>query len=142
LGRAKSRHARRRDRGPIDAIVLFDGKDLSKWQGGHWKLPDGVATVGGGDIRTKDSFGDYQLHVEWAEPEKVTGSSQGRGNSGVFLADRYEIQVLDSYNNATIGTRLRLDLQAIPPLVNACESRASGQTYDNHLPKPRVRIGR
>ncbi len=87
---------------PSDAIVLFDGKDLSKWNNGDkWKVKDGYAVVQKADITTKDSFGDYQLHVEFATPEKVSGSGQGRGNSGVFLANRYEVQVLDSYDNKT-----------------------------------------
>src|SRR6476469_7045901 len=80
---------------PSDATVLFDGKDLSKWNNGEkWEVKDGYAVVKGGDILTKDSFGDYQLHVEWATPEVVKGNGQGRGNSGVFLANRYEVQVL------------------------------------------------
>ena len=84
-------------------FFLFDGKDLSRWAGaGAWEVKDGAATVGKGDITTKDSFGpDYQLHVEFATPEKVSGSGQGRGNSGVFLANRYEVQVLDSFGNRT-----------------------------------------
>ena len=82
---------------PSDAIVLFDGKDLSKWQGGEkWTVKDGCATAAGGGIRTKQAFGDCQLHVEWAAPEKVEGRGQGRGNSGVYLMDRYEVQILDS----------------------------------------------
>ncbi len=123
---------------PSDAIVLFDGKDLSQWQGGHWKVQDGVAIVGGGDIRTKDSFGDYQLHVEWAEPEKVVGSSQGRGNSGIFLADRYEVQVLDSYDNATYWDGACGSIyKQYPPLVNACRKPGEWQTYDIIFQNPR-----
>ena len=92
---------------PSDAIVLFDGKDLSHWKnesGGDakWIVRDGYAEVNGtGSILTKEQFGDVQLHVEWATPSKVEGDSQGRGNSGVYLQGRYEIQVLDSYQNKT-----------------------------------------
>src|SRR3954451_10323489 len=92
---------------PSDAIILFNGKDLSQWRnekGGEagWKIEDGVATVNGtGSIITKQEFGDVQLHVEWASPSVVKGDSQGRGNSGVYLQGRYEIQILDSYNNKT-----------------------------------------
>ncbi|MEX0614253.1 MAG: DUF1080 domain-containing protein, partial [Pirellulales bacterium] len=87
---------------PSDAVVLFNGKDLSAWHGGgQWKIEDGVAIVQGGDVTTRESFGDCQLHIEWSAPVPPTGSSQGRGNSGVFLMDRYELQVLDSYDNET-----------------------------------------
>jgi hypothetical protein len=135
---------------PSDAIVLFDGKDLSKWvdagSGGKpkWKVSGGVATDEGGDIRTKDSFGDYQLHVEWAEPEKVTGgdgrplTSQGRGNSGVFLADRYEIQVLDNYKNATYWDgACGAIYKQWPPMVNACRKPGEWQTFDIIFESPR-----
>ena len=81
---------------PSDAIVLFDGKDLSKWEGGEeWAVQHGYCEVRKRDIRTKDRFGDYQLHLEFATPAEVKGNGQGRGNSGVYLADRYELQVLD-----------------------------------------------
>ncbi len=114
---------------PDDAVVLFDGKDLSHWTGGHWIVKDGVATVHGGDMRTKDSFGDYQLHVEWAEPEKVSGSGQGRGNSGIFLADRYELQVLDSYHNPTyFDGQCGAIYKQKPPLVNASRKPGEWQT--------------
>jgi len=129
---------------PSDAIVLFDGKDLSKWssmEGGlaRWIVRDGYMQVNGtGNIRTKAEFGAVQLHVEWATPEKVEGDGQGRGNSGVYLQGRYEIQVLDSYNNKTYP-----DGQAgafygnFPPLVNASKKPGEWQTYDIifHPPK-------
>src|SRR5262249_3046701 len=93
---------------PSDGIGVFDGKDMSSWNGAdEWPVKDGVVTVNPkpaskkADITTKQSFGDCQLHVEWAEPDVVKGSGQGRGNSGVFLMSRYEVQVLDSYNNKT-----------------------------------------
>ena len=75
---------------PSDAIVLFDGKDLSQWDGGEkWIVKDGAATSNGGGIRTKQAFGDCQLHVEWAAPAEVKGNGQGRGNSGVYLMGKY-----------------------------------------------------
>ena len=125
---------------PSDAVVLFDGKDLSKWKGGEaWEVKDGYATVRKTNITTKDSFGpDYQLHVEFATPEKVTGKGQGRGNSGVFLADRYEVQILDSFNNTTYfdGQCAAIYKQS-PPMVNACKKPGEWQTYDVIFESPR-----
>src|SRR5689334_4843022 len=87
---------------PSDAVVLFDGNDLAAWDGNpNWKIQNGVMVSGQGDIRTKESFGDCQLHIEWTAPTPASGSGQGRGNSGVFLMDTYELQVLDSYDNKT-----------------------------------------
>ena len=124
--------------GPSDAIVLFDGKDMSPMgKGDQWIVRDGwspPATT----IRTKQAFGDCQLHVEWAEPDKVVGSGQGRGNSGVFLMGSYEIQVLDSYQNETYyDGQCGVDLQAHPPLVNACRKPGQWQTYDIVFHAPR-----
>ncbi len=124
---------------PSDATVLFDGKDLSKWNNGEkWEVKDGYAIVKGGDILTKDSFGDYQLHIEFATPEVVKGSGQGRGNSGVFLANRYEVQVLDSHDNKTYfdGQCGSLYKQT-PPMVNACRKPGEWQTYDIIFTAPR-----
>src|SRR6266404_135290 len=112
---------------PSDAIVLFDGRDLSQWKddnGGaaKWEIRDGVATVNGtGSISTKQEFADCQLHIEWASPEEIKGEGQGRGNSGIFLSGRYELQVLDSYNNKTYyhGQAGAVYKQSAP-LVNAC----------------------
>lgn len=121
---------------PSDAIVLFDGKDLSKWQamnGGQapWKLVDGAMEVSGGSIRTKEEFGDVQLHVEWATPRDVQGEGQQRGNSGVYLQGRYEIQVLDSYQNKTYPTgQAGAFYNNFPPLVNASLPPGQWQTYD------------
>src|SRR5262245_52807900 len=92
---------------PSDAIILFDGKDLSNFRGQRgpepkWKLQNGVMeTTPQGGIFSKEEFGDCQLHIEWATPSVVKGDGQGRGNSGVYLMGRYEIQVLDSYQNKT-----------------------------------------
>lgn len=117
---------------PSDALVLFDGKDLAHWEGGEkWLIQDGVATVRGGGITSKQSFGDCQLHVEWAAPEEVKGSGQGRGNSGVYLMGRYEVQILDSYQNETYydGQCASIYKQR-PPLVNVCRKPGEWQTYD------------
>ena len=130
---------------PSDAIVLFDGKDLSQWKaqsGGEpkWKLlGDGAMEVtGSGSIMTKEEFGDCQLHVEWATPSEVKGDGQGRGNSGVYLQGRYEIQVLDSFNNKTYpnGQAGAFYLNSAP-LVNASRKPGEWQTYDIifHAPK-------
>lgn len=128
---------------PADAIVLFDGKDLSGWKGGRgdakWKVENGCMEVNGtGDIETKVEFGDCQLHLEWAAPAKVESSSQGRGNSGVFLMGRYELQVLDSYDNVTYadGQAAAIYGQA-PPMVNACRKPGEWQTYDIVFEAPR-----
>jgi hypothetical protein len=117
---------------PSDAIVLFDGKSMSAWEGGgNWIVQDGCATAHKQSIRSKQSFGDCQLHVEWATPAVVTGHSQGRGNSGVFMMGKFEIQVLDSYNNDTYpdGQAAGVYKQR-PPLVNVCRKPGEWQTYD------------
>ncbi|MGC9319511.1 MAG: 3-keto-disaccharide hydrolase [Armatimonadota bacterium] len=123
---------------PSDAVVLFDGTDLSNWEsreGGpaEWEVEDGYMQVvpGTGYIRTKEQFGDCQLHVEWAAPSEVKGEGQGRGNSGVFLMGRYEVQVLDCYDNPTYpdGTTGALYGQ-YPPLANACRRPGEWQVYD------------
>ena len=123
---------------PSDAIVLFDGKDLSKWVGEEgkepeWIVEDGAMTVvkGTGAIRTKQGFGSVQLHIEWRAPSVVEGEGQGRGNSGIFLQDRYEVQVLDSYNNRTYsnGQAGSIYKQHIP-LANANRPPGEWQTYD------------
>ena len=91
---------------PSDATILFDGKDLSKWEAADkWEIRDGYAIPHGHDIKTKDAFGDCQLHIEWATPSVVSGSGQGRGNSGVYLMEKYEVQILDSYENRNLFRR-------------------------------------
>lgn len=124
---------------PSDARVLFDGKDLSQWQGGDkWLIENGCATPQGGGITTKDGFGDCQLHLEWASPAEVKGSGQGRGNSGVYLMGRYEIQILDSYDNKTYFDGQCGSLyKTKPPLVNACRKPGEWQTYDILFTAPR-----
>jgi hypothetical protein len=124
---------------PSDAVVLFDGKDLSKWvNGDKWLVKDGYAVVQKAEITTKDSFGDYQLHLEFATPEVVKGSGQGRGNSGVFLSNRYEVQVLDSFNNKTYFDGMCAALyKQMPPMVNASRGPGQWQTYDIFYTAPR-----
>ena len=129
---------------PSDAIVLFDGKDLSAWtseKGGEptWKVENGYAEVQESGIMTKEQFGDIQLHVEWASPAEVKGEGQGRGNSGVYFQGRYEIQVLDSYNNKTYFNGQAASFYGHnAPLVNACRKPGEWQRYDIifHAPKP------
>jgi len=93
---------------PSDAIILFDGKDLNEWTNGEggvagWTVENGFMTVKPktGVIKTKQKFGDFQLHIEWRAPSEIVGEGQGRGNSGIFLMERYELQVLDSYVSKT-----------------------------------------
>jgi hypothetical protein len=116
---------------PSDAIVLFDGKDLAQWDNSQWIVKDGCAIAHGADMKTKRGFGDCQLHVEWAVPEKIEGESQGRGNSGVFLMGSYEVQILDSYKNATyFDGQAGAIYKQHPPLVNVCRKPGEWQTYD------------
>jgi hypothetical protein len=128
---------------PSDAIVLFDGHDLSKWSSANgeakWKVEGGAATVNGtGNIRTKEEFSDVQLHIEWATPSEVKGESQGRGNSGVYLEGRYEIQVLDSYNNKTyFNGQAGAFYGNFAPLVNASRKPGEWQSYDIVFHPPR-----
>jgi hypothetical protein len=123
---------------PSDAMVLFDGRDLSKWVSEHggearWKIENGYVEVvpGAGDIYTREHFGDCQLHLEWAAPSAVRGEGQRRGNSGVLLMGVYELQVLDGYGNLTYadGTAAAIYGQ-YPPLVNACRKPGEWQCYD------------
>lgn len=124
---------------PSDAIILFDGKGLAKWQGvdgapAKWQVEKNVMTVAPqtGDIKTKESFCDIQLHIEWRSPVKIAGlDGQGRGNSGVFLQERYEVQILDSYQNQTYpnGQAASVYKQSIP-MVNATRAPGVWQTYD------------
>lgn len=131
---------------PSDAVVLFDGSNLDAWQSAEdgsdaqWIVSDGVLTVkpGAGAIRTDEGFGDVQLHLEWRSPEVVKGEGQGRGNSGVFLMEKYEVQVLDSYRNKTYtnGQAGSVYKQS-PPLVNATNPPGVWNTYDIIFKRPR-----
>jgi hypothetical protein len=130
---------------PSDAIVLFDGKNFSKWKGMstpevQWTLENGAMVVkpGAGGIETLQAFGDCQLHIEFRTPAKVEGESQGRGNSGIFLMGRYELQVLDNYNNKTyVNGQAGSIYKQLPPLVNVCRPPGEWQTYDVVFTAPR-----
>ncbi len=138
---------------PSDAIILFDGKSLADWvdagdstKPAEWNVAKGILTVNKakGNIRTKRSFMDYQLHIEWKEPKTLTGTGQARGNSGLFLAstgpgdDGYEFQILDSYNNTTyVNGQAAAIYKQTPPLVNACKPVDKWQTYDIVWTAPR-----
>ena len=138
---------------PSDAVILFDGRNLDEWvsvkdpkNAAEWPIADGAITVNKskGNIQTKRTFTDYQLHIEWKIPANITGSGQARGNSGVFLAstgpgdDGYEMQVLDCYNNTTYvnGQTASIYKQSIP-LANACKKPGEWQTYDIIWTAPR-----
>ena len=134
---------------PGDAVVLFDGKDLAKWKSGKdeakWKVESGYFEVvsGTGTLTTKDEFGpDVQLHIEFATPPPK-GNGQGRGNSGVFFYGRYELQILDSYENPTYpdGQATAIYGQT-PPLVNASLPPGQWQTYDIVFNAPRWKDGK
>lgn len=127
---------------PSDAIVLFDGTDLSRWRTGDgkasgWVVADGAMQVppaktpGGGDIWTKDEFGDCQLHIEWATQNPPRGKSQERGNSGIFMFGKYELQVLDNFQNPTYADGQAGSVYGeAPPQVNASRPPGEWQSYD------------
>ncbi len=138
---------------PSDAIILFDGKNLAQWVSAKdstaeakWIVGDNAMTVNksAGDIQTKRSFTDFQLHIEYRIPANITGSGQARGNSGIFLAalpfgaGGYELQVLDNYNNSTyVNGQAGSMYKQTPPLVNACRKPGEWQTYDVAWTAPR-----
>ncbi len=131
---------------PSDAIVLFDGTDLSKWvmkKGGgpaKWKVENGYMEVvkKTGSVLTKQSFGSCQLHVEWFLSQKIKGRGQGRGNSGVFMMGKYEIQIMDSFNNKTYPDGQAASIYGqYPPLVNASRAPDRWQSYDIIWHRPR-----
>lgn len=130
---------------PSDAVVLFDGTDLSAWQNSEGG-PAGWAVEGGymevkkdsGSIQTKKGFGDCRLHVEWMAPFPAEGASQDRGNSGVFLMQKYEIQILDNYDNTTYADGMAAAVYGqYPPLVNACRPPGEWQIFDIIFRRPR-----
>src|SRR5687767_13769069 len=130
---------------PSDAIVLFNGKDLSEWQHDDgsavkWRVAGGALTVvkSAGNLRTKRAFGDCQLHIEWRSPVKIEGEGQNRGNSGVFLQGRYVVQILDSYNNRTYSNGQAASIYKDHiPLVNASRKPGEWQSYDIVFRAPR-----
>ncbi|MGA2774131.1 MAG: DUF1080 domain-containing protein [Bryobacteraceae bacterium] len=139
---------------PSDAIVLFDGKDLTQWtqtaRGGQpqepkWKVENGYMEIvpRTGRLVTKEKFGDCQLHVEWMIPKEATGSGQGRGNSGIELMTRYEIQVLESYKNLTYADGAAGAMYGIwPPLVNPARPQGEWNVYDITFEAPRFEGGK
>lgn len=134
-------------RAPSDAVVLFDGKDLSHWQSGRggearWTIKDGamVAKPGAGEVQSRDEFGDCQIHLEFASPNPPRGRDQDRGNSGVIIFGRYEIQVLDSYENVTYADGQAAAIYGqYPPLVNASRPPGQWQSYDIIFTAPRFK---
>ena len=136
---------------PSDAIVLFDGKDLSAWMNPNgedaaWTVKNGVMTVdkSKGDIVTRQKFGSFQLHLEWCVPKDIKGESQARGNSGVFLQDMYEVQILDCYGNETYVNGMTGSIyKQTPPLVNAMRKPGEWNVYDIrwNLSLPSIRHG-
>jgi hypothetical protein len=132
-------------RPPSDAVVLFDGKDLSHWRGRNdraasWKVEDGALVIvpGTGAISSRDEFGDCQVHLEFAAPVPPRGRDQGRGNSGVLFFGRYEIQVLDSFENVTYADGQAAAIYGqYPPLVNAALPPGRWQSYDILFTAPR-----
>jgi len=128
---------------PSDAIVLFDGSDLSKWKNSeNWSVEDGAAVTGKGQIVSKQEFGDCQIHLEWSAPKPPKGSGQGRGNSGLFLMGKYEIQILDSYNNETYHDGQWSDLQA-NATDGQCDAPAGRVEHVRHpVDRPAFQRGR
>jgi hypothetical protein len=126
---------------PSDAIVLFDGKDLSQWKNADtWIVKDGIFICGKKAITTKAEFGDCQLHIEWSAPTPAVGNGQGRGNSGVFLMGKYEIQVLDSFENPTyFDGQAGAIYKQTPPMVNAMRKPGEWNTYDIFWTGPRFK---
>lgn len=131
---------------PSDAVILFDGKDLSAWKGtdgeAKWEVHDGVFTVkkGTGDIETKEKFDDYQLHIEWMIPADIQGEGQARGNSGIFMQGVYELQVLDNYNNKTYTNGQAGSIyKQKAPLVNAMRKPGEWNVYDVIYTAPRFK---
>lgn len=130
---------------PSDAVVLFDGSGLDAWEtpdgeSAPWAVRDGTFEVvpGTGAIRTREGFGDVQLHIEWSAPDPAEGEDQDRGNSGVFLMDQYEVQILDSYENDTYADGQAAAVYGqYPPLVNAMRPPGEWNTYDIVFHRPR-----
>jgi hypothetical protein len=130
---------------PSDAVILFDGKNFNNWEAQNkgpiqWTLENGAMVVKGGTggLRTKQGFGDCQLHVEFRTPAVVKGEGQGRGNSGIYLMNRYELQVLDNFDNKTyVNGQAGSIYKQLPPLVNACRPPGEWQTYDIIFTAPR-----
>jgi hypothetical protein len=138
---------------PSDAVVLFGGSDadIQKWEADKnppeatkWVVKNGLlqCVPGSGYIRSKEQFSDCQLHVEWSEPEDISGSSQGRGNSGIFLMGQVEVQVLDNYNNPTYPDGSAGSIYGVnPPMVNPLRKPGEWQSYDIVFRRPIFKDG-
>jgi hypothetical protein len=127
---------------PSDAIVLFDGKDLAAWEGAEkWKVEDDAMIAGRGNIKTKQKFGDCQLHIEWSSPQpRPNQEGQQRSNSGIFLMDTYELQVLDSYKNKTYPDGQAGSIyKQTPPMANAMRPPGEWNVYDIAWTAPRFK---
>jgi len=124
---------------PSDAVVLIDGKSMEAWEGGDkWIVADGCVTAAKGSITSKQKFGDCQLHAEFATPAEVKGEGQARGNSGLYLMGRYEVQILDSHENKTyFDGQCGAIYKEQPPTVNASREPGEWQTYDILFTAPR-----
>ncbi|MBX3422512.1 MAG: DUF1080 domain-containing protein [Pirellulaceae bacterium] len=124
---------------PSDAVILFDGTDLSQWNNAdQWRIEEGAMVSGRGDIFSKETFGDCQLHLEWSAPTEIRGSGQGRGNSGIFFMNTYEIQVLDSFENETYPDgQAGAIYKQTPPLANAMRPPGQWNVYDIVWTAPR-----
>jgi len=122
---------------PKGATVLFDGKGLDKWKNKGWKLADGSMQVSKGGQQSLDQFGDMHLHVEWLVPDGLKGGCQKQGNSGVYMMGKYEIQVLNCYNNRTYADGMTAAMYGqYPPMVNACRKPGQWQAFDIHFKAP------
>lgn len=129
------------DAPPSDAVVLFGGEDASEWKNSSsWKVEDGVLISGKGMITSEKEFGDCQLHIEWSAPTPPQGTSQGRGNSGLFLMGKYELQILDSYDNETyFDGQAGAIYKQTPPMANATRPPGEWNTYDVIWTAPRFK---
>ena len=137
------------DAPPADALVLFNGSDLDQWSvpdDSNWEIKDGALTIKPteeklerpSNMATKESFGDFQLHIEWKAPEKIEGEGQRRGNSGIFLQSRYELQIQDCYQNPTyVNGQAGSIYKQTAPLVNPCRPPGEWQTYEVFYTAPR-----
>ena len=128
---------------PSDAVVLFDGKDLSKWEPCDYKVVDGCIVAGDAKFRTKEVFGSFQLHLEWMGPAHFEGPWYNQGNNGVFLHGLYEIQIFDSYDEKIYPDGMAGAVYGqTPPLVNACRKPGEWQSYDILFRAPQFREGK
>ena len=123
---------------PVDAVSLFNGKDLSAWQPSEWNVDKGEIVAGKGSLSSKESFGDIQLHVEWMAPPDWEGPWHNRGNNGVVLMGLYEIQIFDSYNEKLYPDGQCAAVYAqTPPLVNVTRKPGDWQSFDIVFTAPR-----